>query len=522
MLRRVSDMAIRYIINYYERHPQVGGELSVGRRVKVPMHCKVCGRYCRGKCHREFRAGFSQCRNGLFVFCAAESNLVFWGMSVNGQYDARKVHRVDGVVSGSREILHCLIASELKTRAAISLLSSLIVEMRNVDQNINAIDSSFSDSKGSEDKIVKVSGQNVIKAAGAASTLAEIRRRVHERIIPFVSDDFLNVGSNFSLSSLTPRCCIDCQERNCCEHPDSRLVQKCKYDVEFIKVDGMVSSWLQLRDGNAGEKILRLKPSGVNRVSSLRIATYVLQRFLLLRSIRRFLHDAGQYISGLQNVLPQTSGKHSLQMMLVDIRTVIALSVALRFLKTCFEIKVYNRKEPPPRYISLYRKFDRYRYCFSDRDSRIKLSVCPPRKEFFKQVRCAFGFERIILNLFGNAVKYLPTEQRTITVLFSETECGADITVASLGPQLEKGELKKLGRHCFRGRIAREKFDGEGMGLCVVREYVASSGMDIEFDQNGPVKYVDGIPYQMFSAVLRIPMRLIRDETECNCESYKD
>lgn len=511
----VFDMAIRCIINYYERHPHVGCRLGAHRtRVIVPTQCKMCGRYVKGKCHRAFSDGFAQCRNGLFVFCDVESDLVFWGMSVDGKYDSRKVHCVDGVVAGSREILHGLILSELKTRSAISLFSDLVAEMRNVDQNINAIDSSFSDSKGLEDKIVNVRAQNVIKATAAAGTLAEIRRRVHERIMPFVSDDFLNTGSNFSLCLLTPRCCVDCQEKSCCECSDSVLVQKCTQGVEFIKVSGMVSSWVRRRGGSAGDKMFRLRLSGVDCRCPLRIATYVLQRYLILRPIRRFLHDAGQYISGLQNVLPQSSGEHSLQMMLADIRTVIALSVALRFLKTCFEIKVYKRKVPSPRYISLYRTFDRYRYCFSNRDLRIELVVCPPEKNFFKQVRCAFGFERIILNLFGNAVKYLPSEQRKITVLFSETNYGANIKVDSFGAQLERDELKKLGRHCFRGRLARENFDGEGMGLCVVREYVESSGMEIEFDQTGPVRVFDGIPYQMFSVVLRMPMRLIRNEPD--------
>lgn len=520
---QVCDVAVRYIVNFYARHSPGGNAAGdVCTRMRVPRHCVECGRYLRGKCHREFRAGFAVCRNGLYVFCERESNLVFWGLSVNGEYDASRVHSVEGVVSGTETILRGLIQSELKTRLLVSRFAELVIEMGNVNQSVNAIYSSFNDMKGGEERIVTVSTQSVIKATAAANLLSETRRQIHREIMTFVADDFLNVGSNCAVCAVSNRRCIDCLTKSCCEHIDSDVVQMCTHEVEFIKIGGLVFPGIGKRDMATRDGMVRLKASGMTRENSMRVAAYVLQRHLFLRPVRRFLHDAGQYISGLQNVLPQIRETGSLQMMLVDVRTVIALSVALRFLKACFEIKAFSRDIPSPKYVSLYRMFDRYRYCFSDRGLRIELKVSPPAKDFFKQARCPFGFERIILNLFGNAVKYLPPEYRMVTVLFSEVEAGATIRISSLGPKLDEDELRKLGHHCFRGRLARENFDGEGMGLCLVREYVENSGMSIVFEQSGQVCHSGDMPYQMFSAVLSIPLYLMREESLGDSRNLKN
>lgn len=500
-------MIVRYIINFYERTP---ARVRIPFRTIIPNHCKACGRYLRRKCHKDFKEGFAKCRNGLFVFCDVAHGLVFWGMAVDGRCEGRYVRCVKGVILASQTFLKSLIRSELKMRRISELVTELSPEMRLADQHINAIQSAFNDVNGSEERIVGVSSASVDKAISSAFKLATLRQRVHQCVSDLVADDFFNIETSRITSALTDKYCLGCSALPCIGGMDEMRIQTCTAEKRFLRLGGVACVGITWSDKQG---FLKLRPFGMEMREAFHVSVYAVQRSLFLKSARRFLHDAGQYIAGLQNVLPQHQMRRGqIQMMVADIRTVIALASALRFLKKLFDIALFGQKESKMQYVPLYRMFDRYRYCFADRDTRISLKVEPNQIGFFKEVRCSFGFERIVLNLFGNAVKYMPPQRRCIDVCFLQTGTCVKVSVSSMGPALDDAEIAKLGRHGFRGRLAREGFVGEGMGLSVVREYVERSNMSIKFTQEGSPLVFKGVPYRLFTAVLEIPICLIRDE----------
>src|SRR6201999_348805 len=86
----------------------------------------------------------------------------------------------------------------------------------------------------------------------------------------------------------------------------------------------------------------------------------------------------------------------------------------------------------------------------------------------------AIMFERVLVNLLDNAVKY--TDSGTmISIRAYQAETGIDVVVEDDGPGFSDGDLDKLFQPFARGQ-RETAIKGVGLGLALCRTIVASHG----------------------------------------------
>ena len=130
----------------------------------------------------------------------------------------------------------------------------------------------------------------------------------------------------------------------------------------------------------------------------------------------------------------------------------------------------------------IYKVFDKIRKCYRPEEDGFNWSVTG---NCYRKVLCVNGFEAVPLNLYGNALKYLPkgeaaSSERTIEVSFSEDDNGITIGVASIGPFVVKDEIAKLWDIGFRASSANLAApDGGGRGLPTVKRLCDISGYTV-------------------------------------------
>jgi signal transduction histidine kinase len=87
--------------------------------------------------------------------------------------------------------------------------------------------------------------------------------------------------------------------------------------------------------------------------------------------------------------------------------------------------------------------------------------------------------ERVVMNLFSNALKYSPPRTR-VTVRVAPKSSHAELTVSDQGPGIAKEDLPVIFQPFGRGRSADTLAEGAGMGLYVVKQIVGAHGGRIE------------------------------------------
>jgi signal transduction histidine kinase len=116
----------------------------------------------------------------------------------------------------------------------------------------------------------------------------------------------------------------------------------------------------------------------------------------------------------------------------------------------------------------LYKKFEKARYVLAQKAKQHRIDIL-----FHGESRSTFRaitvFELIPFLLLDNAVKYSPRDAH-VEVFFSETKEVMKAEVVSFGPPLEREEASHLFEAKFRGRLARDRYSGDGLGLYVTRQ----------------------------------------------------
>lgn len=105
------------------------------------------------------------------------------------------------------------------------------------------------------------------------------------------------------------------------------------------------------------------------------------------------------------------------------------------------------------------------------------------------------AFQRILINLIGNAIKYNDKEQTRVEVSMVRKGGYYQIEVCDNGPGIKKEDREKI-FEMFKvlDRTDHEGKQGHGIGLAMVRKLVASMGGDISVrdnNENGACFYLD-------------------------------
>jgi len=87
----------------------------------------------------------------------------------------------------------------------------------------------------------------------------------------------------------------------------------------------------------------------------------------------------------------------------------------------------------------------------------------------------------VLRQLLDNAVKYSPSTS-PIAICCAEKNDSVVVTVTDHGQGISPADLGRVFERFYRGRLARDRVSGTGMGLAIAREIVRGHGGDIRVD----------------------------------------
>lgn len=296
-----------------------------------------------------------------------------------------------------------------------------------------------------------------------------------------------------------------------------------KRELDYVTIDDVILNQVE----TAFAEIARLEDcleqiktiaTGINSKLSRLINTRVMSSSQLLKSLnaicdfnekaRKWLHDEGQYIPGLQNLIGVLRTK-KVRYPTEVVHSVCAITYVLNLLRR-HHFEGFGATQVFP----LFKLFDRYHYCMLTSD--VTWDLRGERNERFDEcIKAVSGFEFVVSNLLDNAIKYLPKERkhRIVKVKFFRREDNICVEVQSLGPPRTQEELLRIGQQeGYRGEVIKLKqyrVPGKGMGANQIREYVTRSHFRITYDSAEPLVSSNGLVYKWFIANIEIPSEYI-------------
>jgi hypothetical protein len=161
--------------------------------------------------------------------------------------------------------------------------------------------------------------------------------------------------------------------------------------------------------------------------------------------------------------------------------------------------------------IPIYRKFEKARHCVSVMASRSQVTI-----HFTGQSRLSVRgvpvLEILPFILLENAIKYSPPNQ-TIEVHFENThgQSGTgtlEVSVSSIGPMLQPGEVERVFENKFRGEHARRIKTGTGTGLHFAKLLCDLHDVQVRAEsEHTPRLTIEDVPYSMFKILLSFSFR---------------
>lgn len=505
-----------------------GVHLSIGKMYGLLRVCKKCGRYEAGKCGNGGE-GISVCRHGCAIY--EEENVVYFGLHIKEYYKSNKALKFDLPFAISFQDFQSIKSYDRELESFKLIRHKALQFSREYDECITRIKEALPDPKregwGKDCKATTIDGLAIGKVLEALNLLKHARQEFHallsrptfKDLLPFIS----NKNMNNSLIPPDSRCLrcrsYECNKYSCGDGIEKRF-NRCSNGVSYI--NGFARTYCGICVVEAEKKKVRiLKKGNKNRVlfSSQRLIDlicFINSCEYEMNTARRFLHDAGQFLAAIQNLLPYTdTGRcHNA---VIKVSTLISINSMLMALQ-CLKRQLFesSRNSNRRHEFSPYQLFDKYRYCFGESYGRIRLIKAEGR-DFYELISSYEGFEFAVLNLLGNAIKYLPSDEQcnSVDVNFRHYKHGIEITVESMGIKVDESDLPKLGMRWFRGRNAIDSnVSGEGLGLHAVVACMRRSGFSIKFSSSGTVEHINDIDYRKFSARIRIPQCYIVDKVE--------
>lgn len=505
-----------------------GIQLSVGKVYGILSICKKCKKYECGKCGCG-QDGVRICKRGCAVY--ERQGVVYFGLHLKDSYKPSRALRFDAPCVLKYQQFQVLQDYDQQLNSFEFAQGQALVFSSDYDKYVENIEAALPDPR-SEGWTKDVKGkticrQNIVQAIEALTSLIDKRRRFSElfskpgfqNILPFFS---MNVA-NDSLIAPDARC-LRCRNHECnCGNNGFGLDRdflRCSKGVFFIRGFGRTYYGLHIIE-NEDKKRWSRRDKKKNCMMFSKSRLYDLLNFVStceyeICIARRFLHDAGQFLSAIQNLLPYTDANRN-QNAFFRASSLISINAMTTALK-CLKRQLFGsvRRKGRHHQFSPYQLFDKYRYCFSESARRVNL-IKADGQDFYELVTACEGFEFAVLNLLSNAIKYLPPDERfnTVDIKFNHIKKGIEIEVESMGVKVNESDLPKLGTRWFRGRNALDSgVKGEGLGLYAVVSCMRQSGFSIKFSSSGAVEHINDIDYRKFSARIRIPQCYIVDKVE--------
>lgn len=219
-------------------------------------------------------------------------------------------------------------------------------------------------------------------------------------------------------------------------------------------------------------------------------------------SLHSWAHDSRAYIQNIYSIVKEGNGRY---VNMEDMHSLIALQSALHTMERHVWNEITNKASDSEFMVcEIYKVFDKFKKCYREDArafSRNKKSA------FYRSICCAKGFEAVPLNLYANAFKYLPPDALKIDdidVCFEESDDGVVISVASVGPFVEKDQIPSLWEKGVRARSAIMATDeGYGLGLPKVKRLCDLSGFGRWITSEH--RDIDAEGWGLFSVYISIP-----------------
>lgn len=131
---------------------------------------------------------------------------------------------------------------------------------------------------------------------------------------------------------------------------------------------------------------------------------------------------------------------------------------------------------------NIFKTYDRVRKCLSKNNVH-DVSIHIHRKrdeEIVPKIRSYSSIEYLPFILIDNATKY-SVNKGEVNIEFDFDDEYVYVEISNYGPKLDKDEFNKIFGYRYRGKHAKRYIaQGEGIGLCTVKEICDSNGVEIK------------------------------------------
>lgn len=216
-----------------------------------------------------------------------------------------------------------------------------------------------------------------------------------------------------------------------------------------------------------------------------------------------WVHDSRGFIQKIYPIVRNYQGEN---MHARDLHSVYALQDALMAMEADVwgEIMGVDGKRHEMITCDLYKLFDKFRLCYREDEDQFKWG---PKGRWYKTVRCANGFGAVPLNLYANALKYLPPgplEKRIITLSYDEDDSMTVVSISSVGPFVPEEQIASLWEIGIRAESANiASTEGSGRGLPRVKKLCDDSGFGVWIKSEHRTEDEDG--WGLFTVFISIP-----------------
>lgn len=481
----------------------------------IPGRCRKCGAFRVGEC--AVSPGMSQCRFGYSVYYDERARNMFFGARVDGFHDPSKVTCAKVPVYLNQRQFATLVRYDSRKFDQSQIESMVDVFSSRYDSIIRQIKDALP--RYDRKSIVYLDSPSVERIRGSVNALDDLKRSTEAFVFQQTPFSLFPAVSGVEESVFKPEdICGICKSRICenavmgeefscymCENGCSYCSFRHRHFFG-IRIIGHYKKAL-CQSSISRKKISRFEPAQIRML----VEDQVRQNEVIY-SIRRFLHDIGQYLFGMGNLLPSKIGANGkVSCAASDIRSIAAFVSALKSLKREYFLYRNPTMSTVRRNFEPFPLFYKYRLCFECKDVRIEVKDLnqEPGTHVHERIEGPVGFEFVALNLISNAVKYLPrtdSRYRTIKIVLKKDVNGLSIEVASWGPKVDRSELAFLGEGGFRSQDARKAdSSGQGLGLSRIVAYVREAGFTIKFHSDDVVIMCGGVQYSLFRVNILVP-----------------
>ncbi len=493
-------------------------QLSIGKLYGVLAICEKCKKFERGRCGNG-KEGISICRYGCSV--CKEEDTVYFGLHLKDNYNPNKALRFDFPLVLTCDQFQVLKTYDKQLDAFAALRMDALKYLGEYGKHISELKTALPDPKGKkwgQDTVVTtVNGHDMDRFLRALQALKDSRQKYSMSVSAPSFKDFLyfisnNIGNN-ALISPDSRC-LRCRNPSCVRGSHKKnheqAFERCPAGAWFTRRPTKIYCGFRVVELEKDRKNV-LKRKNKNRIlfkkdQLLNLICFIDRREEEINTARRFLHEIGQFLSAIQNLLPYTDG-HEKQPVPIKVSSLLSIHAMVMALQ-CLTQQLFasTRNSIEKKQFSPFQLFDKYRYCFGGSSGEIHLlkGNC---HDYYEQIYSYDGFEYAVLNLLTNAQKYLPPDNKhnSIDIKFNRYDKGMEIVVESMGVKIDDSDLTRLGTRWFRGRNAiAAGVQGEGLGLHSVVTLMRRSGFAINFFSSGNMLRLNGIDYRKFSVRIRI------------------